>query len=574
MARPAAMSRPCPTSRASRARSCPTSTTWCSRRTVAKTPSASSRRRMGRVSPRCPWARGRTASRTIPGVVVCSPRTSEIRQSETPVRCPSSTSRRRPASPTFPSAGGRGGRCSIRRPACSTSTSPSRRRSSSSRRVTRSGSNGSSRSRARARTGSTSTSRRDGFSAPATGCGSSWCMRIRATSWAKSRSGACRTSSSSTRLGGGCTSPLATPGSSRCSIPRPCAVARRCGPRRAPTPWRSTPRRTSSTPSCRTHTARPSISTLSEEIDMTNPARLDIIASFLKLGATSYGGPAIMGVMQAELQQKRQWVSKERFIEGLSIVNMLPGATATQLAIFLGYARGGLWGGLLAGLCFVLPAFFVMLALTVAYAAFGVSPVIQGALYGLGPVVLAIFALAVYRLGRSAASSVSQAIIAVLAAAASIATPLGIAGILVLAGGAGVLLFHSRRAGAILAVAAVSVLAVIPAAVWVMSGPVAVVAGSVPNRESLFDIGTYFFKVGAFTVGGGLTMIAFIQDQVVGQYHWLTPREFIDGLALGQFTPGPVLMVAAYVGYKVGGLSGAAVAAAAAFLPSFVLMLA
>ncbi len=307
---------------------------------------------------------------------------------------------------------------------------------------------------------------------------------------------------------------------------------------------------------------------------MTNPARLDIIASFLKLGATSYGGPAIMGVMQAELQQKRQWVSKERFIEGLSIVNMLPGATATQLAIFLGYARGGLWGGLLAGLCFVLPAFFVMLALTVAYAAFGVSPVIQGALYGLGPVVLAIFALAVYRLGRSAASSVSQAIIAVLAAAASIATPLGIAGILVLAGGAGVLLFHSRRAGAILAVAAVSVLAVIPAAVWVMSGPVAVVAGSVPNRESLFDIGTYFFKVGAFTVGGGLTMIAFIQDQVVGQYHWLTPREFIDGLALGQFTPGPVLMVAAYVGYKVGGLSGAAVAAAAAFLPSFVLMLA
>ena len=307
---------------------------------------------------------------------------------------------------------------------------------------------------------------------------------------------------------------------------------------------------------------------------MTNPARLDIIASFLKLGATSYGGPAIMGVMQAELQQKRQWVSKERFIEGLSIVNMLPGATATQLAIFLGYARGGLWGGLLAGLCFVLPAFFVMLALTVAYAAFGVSPVVQGALYGLGPVVLAIFALAVYRLGRSAASSVSQAIIAVLAAAASIATPLGIAGILVLAGGAGVLLFHSRRPGAILAVAAVSVLAVIPAAVWVMSVPVAVVPGSVPNRESLFDIGTYFFKVGAFTVGGGLTMIAFIQDQVVGQYHWLTPREFIDGLALGQFTPGPVLMVAAYVGYKVGGLSGAAVAAAAAFLPSFVLMLA
>jgi len=88
------------------------------------------------------------------------------------------------------------------------------------------------------------------------------------------------------------------------------------------------------------------------------------------------------------------------------------------------------------------------------------------------------------------------------------------------------------------------------------------------------DIGTYFFKVGAFVLGGGLTMIAFIQDQVVGELHWLTPREFIDGLALGQFTPGPVLIVAAYVGYKVAGFAGATVAATATFLPSFILMLA
>src|SRR5215510_8157927 len=90
----------------------------------------------------------------------------------------------------------------------------------------------------------------------------------------------------------------------------------------------------------------------------------EIATAFLTLGATSYGGPAIMGVMQAELQQKRQWVTKERFVEGLSLVNMLPGATAVQLGIFLGYARGGGWGGLVAGLGFVLPAFFVMLALT------------------------------------------------------------------------------------------------------------------------------------------------------------------------------------------------------------------
>jgi len=299
-----------------------------------------------------------------------------------------------------------------------------------------------------------------------------------------------------------------------------------------------------------------------------------IASAFLKLGATSYGGPAIMGIMQAELQDKRKWVSKERFVEGLSLVNMLPGATAVQLGIFLGYARGGWWGGLLGGLCFVLPAFFVMLALTVAYASLGVSPIMRGALYGLGPVVLGIFIVAVYRLGRSAASTLPQALIALVAAVVSIVSPLGIGAILVLAGGAGLLLFHSRRAGAIVLAASAVVLAVLSVIWWSLSVPVSAISGGVPRPAGLTEMATYFFKVGAFTVGGGLTMIAFMQAQVVEQFHWLTPREFVDGLALGQFTPGPLLMVAAYVGYKVAGVAGAAVAAGAIFLPSFVLMLA
>src|SRR2546427_4452262 len=276
----------------------------------------------------------------------------------------------------------------------------------------------------------------------------------------------------------------------------------------------------------------------------------DIASAFLRLGATSYGGPAIMGIMQAELQEKRQWVSKERFVEGLSLVNMLPGATATQLGIFLGYTRGGWWGGLLGGLCFVLPAFFVMLALTIAYASLGVTPMLRGALYGLGPVVLGVFVVAVCRLGRSAVSTVSQVVIAVAAAAAAIGSPLGIAVILVLSGGAGLLLFHSRRPGVIVVVASAAVLAVLPVVLWSPSAPVSAIPRGVADPASLADIGAYFFKVGAFTVGGGLTMIAFIQQQVVEQFHWLTPREFIDGLALGQFTPGPILMVGAYGGYK------------------------
>jgi chromate transporter len=300
----------------------------------------------------------------------------------------------------------------------------------------------------------------------------------------------------------------------------------------------------------------------------------EIAGALLKLGATSYGGPAIMGVMQAELQQKRQWVSKERFLEGLAVANMLPGATATQLGIFFGYARGGWWGGLLGGLCFVLPAFVVMLALTIVYARFGVTPIAREALYGLGPVVVGLFAIAVFRLGRTAAGTVPEAVIAVVAAAASFATPLGIVAILLLGGAAGLAVFHGgRRRSVVIATALVIALAVLGAAWWLTtSAPGA--AGGIPDRGSLTEIGTYFFEVGAFTIGGGLTMIAFIQDQVVRQFGWLTPREFIDGLALGQLTPGPVLMIAAYVGYKLAGVAGAVVSATAAFLPSFIIMLA
>jgi len=292
----------------------------------------------------------------------------------------------------------------------------------------------------------------------------------------------------------------------------------------------------------------------------------EVASSLVRLGATSYGGPAIMGIMQAELQEKRKWVTKERFLEGLSVANMVPGATATQLGIFLGYARGGWWGGLIGGLCFVLPAFLIMLGLTVAYASFGVTPVARSALYGLGPVVIGLFAFAVYRLGKSAMSTTQEMAIGVLAAAASSVTPVGIAAILILAGLAGFVLFHSRRFATVLLCVAAFV-AVLVAAWWLNSSASgAPAARAVPDPRSLVEIGAYFLKVGAFT-------IAFIQDQVVGQFGWLTPREFVDGLALGQLTPGPVLMIAAYVGYKVAGAGGAAVAAVAAFLPSFVIML-
>jgi chromate transporter len=304
--------------------------------------------------------------------------------------------------------------------------------------------------------------------------------------------------------------------------------------------------------------------------DTSPPSWKEIALGFLKVGATAYGGPAIMGVMQAEFQEKRQWVSKPRFLEGLALVNVLPGATAVQLGIFLGYQRGGWWGGLLAGLCFSAPAFLVMLALALTYAALGVSPILKGALYGLGPVVLAIFIVALIRLGRSAMRARPHRLIAVGAAALAALSPLGTVTILLIAGAVGVLLFHSRRAGAVVLLVLAAAVALMP---LVAPSPLGLstVGGESPRFSSVVAL---FATIGAFTFGGGLSMIALMEEHVVTRLSWLNPEEFIAGLALGQLTPGPVLMVAAYVGYKVLGVGGAIAAAAAAFLPSFVLMLA
>src|SRR5262249_10381344 len=217
----------------------------------------------------------------------------------------------------------------------------------------------------------------------------------------------------------------------------------------------------------------------------------EVAGRVARLGGTPCGGPAIMGIMQAELQEKRKWVTKERFLEGLSVANMVPGATATQLGIFLGYARGGWWGGLVGGLCFVLPGFVIMLALTMIYAWVGVTPLARDALYGLAPVVIGLFAVAVYRLGRTTPRSVAGIVIAVTAAVASFATPLGIVAILLLGGAAGLALFHARR-GLAIATALMVGLAVVGVSWW-SAAPGSGTGATIPDRNSLLEIGTYFF---------------------------------------------------------------------------------
>ena len=296
----------------------------------------------------------------------------------------------------------------------------------------------------------------------------------------------------------------------------------------------------------------------------------EILTSFLKIGLTAYGGPAILGVMQAEFQERRQWLTKPQFVEGLAFVNMLPGATATQLGIFLGYHRAGWLGGLLAGVGFCAPAFAILLALTLAYAALGVSPLLRSALYGLGPIVIAVFAVAVYRLGGNALRSRTHVALAVAAAATALFAPVATVWILLFAGGLGLFLFYRRRIGVLVVLAVTLVLVAARVVTWTPRF-VAPAPGTAPG---LIDIAVQFAIIGAFTFGGSLSILALIQDQFVHPLGWLTMQEFIDGLALGQLTPGPPVMLATYVGYKTLGITGAVVGATAIFLPSFLMMFA
>jgi chromate transporter len=302
----------------------------------------------------------------------------------------------------------------------------------------------------------------------------------------------------------------------------------------------------------------------------------ELAAAFLKLGVISYGGGAMMGIMYAEIARTRRWLTDARYLEGVSLVSMLPGPPAVQLAIFIGYERAGWRGGVLAGLCFMLPAFLILLGLTLLYSAFGNVGPVRNALQGIGAAVLGIFAAALYRLGRSALRGPAQFVIGIVAAILVAVTPIGIATILLLGACAGVGLYHSRRLGLVAAITIGSLAALLYLLVQPLSaatGSPSPIAGTNAIEPSLWQLAAFFLKVSALTFGGGLAILAFVQEHVVNEMHWLTSREFLDGLALGQLTPGPTLMIAAYVGYKVAGLSGAVVSALCIFAPAFFLML-
>lgn len=289
----------------------------------------------------------------------------------------------------------------------------------------------------------------------------------------------------------------------------------------------------------------------------------EVTKLFLRLGFTSFGGPAAhIAMMRQEVVVRRKWISDERFVDLMGMANLIPGPTSTELAIYLGYLRAGWPGLIVGGICFIGPAMLIVLAFAWAYVRFGSTPQVNWLLYGIQPVVIAIIAQALFGLGKTVLRGPFAVVVAI---AAIVLYLLGLSPLLVLFGLGAVfgvikmLAAHQRpraTGGGLLAA---------PFATTLVAGAT---SAAVPfSQVTLF---LTFLKIGAVLYGSGYVLLAFLQNDLVRQLGWLTDKQLLDAISVGQFTPGPVFTTATFIGYIVGGWLGALLATIAIFLPSFV----
>jgi chromate transporter len=290
----------------------------------------------------------------------------------------------------------------------------------------------------------------------------------------------------------------------------------------------------------------------------------DVAGLFLRLGTTAFGGPAAhIALMEQEAVVRRGWLSREEFLDLLGVVNLIPGPSSTEMAIFLGYRRAGWLGLLLGGVCFILPAALIVSVIAWAYVKFGKLPEAEGLLYGIKPVIIAVVAQALWNLGRTAVKTRLLAAVGVGAAALSY---LGINPLLVLlVTGVLMLAVHARSQpkGAVACLT--------PLLGMTSASPLAA-AGGTAVSFSLGMMFLLFLKIGAVLFGSGYVLLAFLRADLVENWHWLTENQLLDAVSVGQFTPGPVFTTATFIGYILGGPKAAFIATVAIFLPSFVLV--
>src|SRR5215510_8678082 len=291
------------------------------------------------------------------------------------------------------------------------------------------------------------------------------------------------------------------------------------------------------------------------------PTSREVFLYFLLLGFINIGGPvAQITMMYNKMVEQSHWLSKDRFVRIMGFAHMLPGPEALQLAIYVGYLKKGILGGILAGLTFIIPGALVMVALSYLYVTYGNLPQVNDVLYILKPAVLGIIAAGIIKLGRAAIKNRWLAAILIAAILTMLFLKIDFLIVLLLAGLVNLLLAEGlpdwkRSTGM--------------ASIWI---------GSLTGALGLADerwwqMALLFLKTGLFSFGGAYASLAFIQRGAVDQYHWLTAPQLLDGVALSVASPGPFMLFATFVGYLAGGITGAAIATFFVFLPSFIFVI-
>ncbi len=289
----------------------------------------------------------------------------------------------------------------------------------------------------------------------------------------------------------------------------------------------------------------------------------EISAVFFKLGTTAFGGPAAhIAMMDDEIVKKRKWLEKDKFLDLLGATNLIPGPNSTELAIHLGYERGGWLGLILAGTCFIVPAMLIVLVFAMMYVKYGSLPEVSNILYGIKPVIIAIVLQALIRLGQSAIKNKT----------------LGFIGMAVIA-----LSFLGMNEILLLAIAGISMMLISNVKKFKNNklfsfAPILLPFGALaPNliqakSMSIVSIFLTFLKIGSVLYGSGYVLLAFLEADFVERLGILTSQQILDAVAVGQFTPGPVFTTATFIGYLIQGIPGAILATIGIFLPAFVLV--
>ncbi len=304
-----------------------------------------------------------------------------------------------------------------------------------------------------------------------------------------------------------------------------------------------------------------------------------------KLGIIGFGGPAShIAMLEDEAVTRRKWLSREHFLDLVGATNLIPGPNSTEMMIHIGYQRAG-WPGLLAaGISFVLPAVLLSTLIAWIYVEFGALPAVQPFLMGVKPAVLAVILGALWRLGQTASkpkeATQTRIALGIIGIAVTVAVYLGAPVIWSLIAGGLLGMLALRAMSGWSGAAALLALPTLPdnrsVLPWADLSPasalkwVALLAVAAAPALTLGALGLFFLKVGTVLYGSGYVLVAFLEGDLVHEYGWLTQQQLLDAIAIGQFTPGPVLSTAAFIGYVLAGVPGAFVSAAAIFAPSFI----